>query len=669
MTDSKLDKKELRQSIYDLYIRGNLIQAIKEQEVLIESLKPSQYVSDYNFLGLLYFSKGDYQKLVDFMNQGHELWPENMSFITNIGVGYKRLQKPEKAVPWLKKVLEVTPEDTSVHDSLCACYGKLGKLDLARKHGNLSLTLKAKKAEGFEGVPSIESAPLPKFNIDTPERNIISFSLWGNKPDYIFQAIKNAEIAPHLYPGWRCRFYCEETTVPSRVIAELLGLGADVVLMSKQKYLYEGLFWRFFVANDENVDRFLIRDADSLLNIKERYAVDEWLASDKHFHTMHDFYTHSELVLAGMWGGVGGVLPSIKEAMKPYIQEVNKAANADQLFLREEIWPIMRQSLLNHDSFFTANGARPFPKNARLPDDHHIGQNSNNLVLVDFNPGKRSKPGSVIKRQKMIFTLTTGRSGTTYLSKLFQANLKDAEVHHERFGTQDFDVQTPSISLLKQFNEIGNVHEVRRFWHRKFSSMIEGETPTYVETSHVLGKAGLLENIDLLAQKGVEVHVICLKRNIEKLVWSFYNRFDFFNTGFMWQWALDPAYKKNIVSLDSFRSFGMMGSCYWYVCEMLARIEYYQLLLGQSKSINLHLVDLEDIVKLEGAAKLFKQLNEPNGKVVLPSKTNETKQVLFPEAEHEKVKKMCAKVTGDMKILAENYYQSGQRFGEALAHR
>ena len=40
---------------------------------------------------------------------------------------------------------------------------------------------------------------------------IISFSLWGDKPQYVVGAIKNAELAKEIFPEWKCRFYIDNT--------------------------------------------------------------------------------------------------------------------------------------------------------------------------------------------------------------------------------------------------------------------------------------------------------------------------------------------------------------------------------------------------------------------------------------------------------------------------
>jgi hypothetical protein len=36
-----------------------------------------------------------------------------------------------------------------------------------------------------------------------------------------------------------------------------------------------GMFWRFMASDDESVDRFIIRDSDSRLNARDRFATEE----------------------------------------------------------------------------------------------------------------------------------------------------------------------------------------------------------------------------------------------------------------------------------------------------------------------------------------------------------------------------------------------------------
>jgi len=54
---------------------------------------------------------------------------------------------------------------------------------------------------------------------------------------------------------------------------------------------------------------FLVRDCDSVINGRERAAVAEWLPGPQAFPVMRDHAAYTDLMLAGLWGGVPGHLP------------------------------------------------------------------------------------------------------------------------------------------------------------------------------------------------------------------------------------------------------------------------------------------------------------------------------------------------------------------------
>lgn len=127
------------------------------------------------------------------------------------------------------------------------------------------------------------------------------------------------------------------------------------------------------VSDDVQVGYFLVRDCDSLLSKREAAAVGEWLASGKYFHVMRDWWTHTDLILAGMWGGIAGILPPMAELIESYSSAHMVTANWDQWFLRDRIWGLIRNDCLVHDRLFNATGGRSFP----VPDPEegrHVGQ-------------------------------------------------------------------------------------------------------------------------------------------------------------------------------------------------------------------------------------------------------------------------------------------------------
>ena len=236
----------------------------------------------------------------------------------------------------------------------------------------------------------LAACPLPAFDPSQPQCQIISFSLFGADPKYCEGAVRNAEAVAYLYPGWTCRFHIDGS-VPGSVLDALRRHDAQVIAMDgRWPAVTHGTLWRFLVADDQAVNRWIVRDADSLLNLREATAVQEWLASDRHFHVMRDHFDHSELILAGMWGGVRGALPPLQPLIDTFLASRPGVLTrtADQELLREVLWPTIRASVLCHDSQFSFGDRRNFPACGALPAGQHVGCDWR-LML-----GRRSTPPS-----------------------------------------------------------------------------------------------------------------------------------------------------------------------------------------------------------------------------------------------------------------------------------
>jgi hypothetical protein len=97
---------------------------------------------------------------------------------------------------------------------------------------------------------------------------------------------------------------------------------------------------------------------------------------------MRDWFTHTDLLLAGMWGGVGGILPAPAVLLGAYTSWRVENDHVDQDILSETVWPVIRRNVLIHDSIFQpCLGSVPFPPFGALPAGHHIGQNA----FLDFS--------------------------------------------------------------------------------------------------------------------------------------------------------------------------------------------------------------------------------------------------------------------------------------------
>ena len=110
---------------------------------------------------------------------------------------------------------------------------------------------------------------------------------------------------------------------------------------------FTGMFWRFLVASDGTVDRYIVRDVDSRLNARDRFAVEKWLTSKDHkgIHIMRDHVNHCIPMNGGMWGGTKGVLSNMEELVKDW-EGSRDAYSADLDFLRMRVYPLIKENIV-----------------------------------------------------------------------------------------------------------------------------------------------------------------------------------------------------------------------------------------------------------------------------------------------------------------------------------
>jgi hypothetical protein len=206
-------------------------------------------------------------------------------------------------------------------------------------------------------------------------KNVISFSLWGNKSIYWKGAVENIKLAKLIYPGWICRFYIDKNC-DENLINTLVGENVEVVLVEPNligetyngsyQHSHQGMFWRFLPTENDDVDIFISRDCDSRLSLREFEAVQEWIKSGKKFHIMRDHPHHLAPIMGGMFGAKAEYLRQINliDKIKYWTSlRMNYQLGVDQDFLAKIIYPIVYRDSLEHSEFGLKFGGeiRPFP--------------------------------------------------------------------------------------------------------------------------------------------------------------------------------------------------------------------------------------------------------------------------------------------------------------------
>jgi hypothetical protein len=225
--------------------------------------------------------------------------------------------------------------------------------------------------------------------------NYISFSLWGKDPMYTIGMIKNLELAQCIYPGWKVIIHFKDV---ERDIIQKLKRYSNIHLVHINNTQIPLMMTRF--EPPSNYDVMIVRDADSRINIREKLAVDEWLASGKTLHIMRDHPYHGSPIMGGMWGIRKNSSLDIKNEMIKWtaLNRDKVTFNFDQLFLIDVVYKKFLNDQFCHDSCYsTFPNSKPFP--SKLTDYCFVGEkfyaddkpSHERKIWVNFNEQGHSK--------------------------------------------------------------------------------------------------------------------------------------------------------------------------------------------------------------------------------------------------------------------------------------
>src|SRR5271157_6145717 len=176
---------------------------------------------------------------------------------------------------------------------------------------------------------------------------IISFSLWGNNPKYLQGALENIKLQRIYYKDWICRFYVHEN-VPAWFKNELMDENCQIYYTNGplgEHMNRPGMFWRFEVLKDKNIERFIVRDCDSRITQREKNCIIDWEKSNKEFHIIRDHPQHSTRIMGGMWGATNVFIQRINydELIEQFDKmQYNNMYATDQEFLARCIYPLIK---------------------------------------------------------------------------------------------------------------------------------------------------------------------------------------------------------------------------------------------------------------------------------------------------------------------------------------
>ena len=163
------------------------------------------------------------------------------------------------------------------------------------------------------------------------------------------------------------------------------------------------MMWRFLVADDSWVDRFIIRDTDARLTERDAVAVYEWVKSDKAFNCIRDHPSHAQYPLSGgMWGGKPKELAAIlRRSWQELMRGLGKEYLDDMNFLNMHIWPKVQNHTYCSDSVscdvYPSSHPFPVPRYGyehvgQVVSEHELGRPIDINILRDSGENAKCVP-------------------------------------------------------------------------------------------------------------------------------------------------------------------------------------------------------------------------------------------------------------------------------------
>ncbi|PCJ67864.1 MAG: hypothetical protein COA58_01625 [Bacteroidetes bacterium] len=192
-----------------------------------------------------------------------------------------------------------------------------------------------------------------------------------------------------------------------------------------------------------------------------------------------------------------------------------------------------------------------------------------------------------IKKKRLIFTVTTGRSGTGFLSK-FCSNFDDVYSGHE---------EEPSFTPLMRKGKLdSNIYS--DFWiDTKMPSILEKNENTYIESSHLVCKG----YFEFLLENDVNFDIINLKREKMEVAKSYFflNVIPARTSGGL-KYLLHPEDSDSLTTIRDWNTLTDFQLCLWYCSEIEHKMKHYEERVRSkgNRVLNLSFRDLTSGVKL-----------------------------------------------------------------------
>lgn len=192
--------------------------------------------------------------------------------------------------------------------------------------------------------------------------NVFSFCLYGgDNPRYYPGMLENISLAEKHFPDWKVYVYVGSDVEQSMI--DKLNNCSNTIVRFTNTTGAANMIHRFYAIDEPGVDLMMVRDADSRIHWKDRWAIREFLRRPEFVaHTIRDNIEHTADMMGGLWGIRKTAGLNIRQEYSNYKEATEKGHRVghDQNFLSDVIYPKVVTRMLVHYS----NGRRKIRESA-----------------------------------------------------------------------------------------------------------------------------------------------------------------------------------------------------------------------------------------------------------------------------------------------------------------
>lgn len=194
--------------------------------------------------------------------------------------------------------------------------------------------------------------------------NVFSFCLYGppNPRYYPKPMLDNIEVIHRYFPDWKVYIYAGSDVDYSFI--QTLTQIPWVVLRHTGETGEINMIHRFYAIDEADIETMLVRDADSIVHWKDRWAIQCFMSQPKFLaHVIRDHVAHASAMMGGLWGLRKTAGINVHDEYSLFLKDARDLLmGKDQSFLSIAIYPKVKDKLLVN-----------YSNNMALASEHSVG--------------------------------------------------------------------------------------------------------------------------------------------------------------------------------------------------------------------------------------------------------------------------------------------------------